>query len=53
LRLDSNRIGRLGVEALAASPYLGRLRTLGLSSNRLGDEERALLEERFGARVWY
>jgi hypothetical protein len=54
LRLDGNSIERAGALALAASPHLRRLRLLGLSSNRrLGDEERRLLHERFGDRVWY
>jgi hypothetical protein len=59
LGLDHCRIGSLGGRRLAASPYAGKIRKLGLSRSNLDDlynapmdaETIRRLQERFGDRV--
>jgi hypothetical protein len=41
----------MGAEALAASPYLARLTTLGFGSNPIGDRGERALRARFGDGV--
>ena len=47
LDLGQNPIANAGVQALLASPHLGRLRWLGLSGDFTG-ATRQLMRERFG-----
>lgn len=51
LSLQSNRIGDVGAQVLAASPHLGNLSELNLHHNPISDDARALLRQCFGERV--
>jgi hypothetical protein len=44
-------VGDAGARALAESPYLGQLRALYLTGNRIGRGAAAALRQRFGERV--